>query len=335
MPEQNFDFSQPLAGSNSFNVTHGTGADPSESGFGGMPAAPEREDVRALVSAIRKAVPPSFTPEPHMVGLFPVDSRVRPGRAGSDLVARLDLRVAALSRFVDVLIELAPATPPDVICVVKAPLAAPVVELRPGMRPEKMTELLGRLVEQASRLKAPDMLDVQWRVERQPPLTPADSMPVSIYLENENASNEVNRAVEKWLDGAGLKVERWWDPVLGSWFQRMHATAKQAVHSGVAQDAALTALHAADSRLVLYQDAQTTSFLLQNLGPVLTALQPTKDAVIRAGALLILKIDWRVQVFQLTAAQQAVLDHRPQLAMAPHEILGALQLDRSEAVPVS
>ncbi len=46
----------------------------------------------------------------------------------------------------------------------------------------------------------------------------------------------------------------------------------------------------------------------------------------RAGALLIVKVDWEVQVHQLTAAQQARLDHRPQLAASPREIIGALQL---------
>ena len=66
--------------------------------------------------------------------------------------------------------------------------------------------------------------------------------------------------------------------------------------------------------------------LLQNVGPVLQALQPTKDAVVRAGALLIVKIDWVVQVHQLTAAQQALLDHRPGLAASPMEIIAALRL---------
>jgi hypothetical protein len=66
--------------------------------------------------------------------------------------------------------------------------------------------------------------------------------------------------------------------------------------------------------------------LLQSVGPVLQALQPTKDAVVRAGALLIIKIEWMVQVHQLTAAQQAILDHRPNLAASPAEIIAALQL---------
>ena len=62
--------------------------------------------------------------------------------------------------------------------------------------------------------------------------------------------------------------------------------------------------------------------MLQNTGPVLQALQPTRDAVIRVGALLIIKADWAVYVYQLTAAQQAILDHQPHLAAAtPKEII--------------
>jgi hypothetical protein len=51
------------------------------------------------------------------------------------------------------------------------------------------------------------------------------------------------------------------------------------------------AAHAAESHLIYAQDATVTATMLQNLGPVLLALQPTKEAVIRAGALLIVKMD--------------------------------------------
>lgn len=100
----------------------------------------------------------------------------------------------------------------------------------------------------------------------------------------------------------------------------------------------MTAVHVADSRLVQTQDAYVTSTLLQNVGPVLQALQPTKDAVVRAGALLIVKVDWEVWVHQLTAAQQAILDHKPQLAASPREIVTALQLiepDSQDGAPPS
>jgi hypothetical protein len=38
------------------------------------------------------------------------------------------------------------------------------------------------------------------------------------------------------------------------------------------------------------------------------------------------ELPWVVNVFQLTAAQQAKLDHQPQLALSPHEIVAALDL---------
>ena len=47
--------------------------------------------------------------------------------------------------------------------------------------------------------------------------------------------------------------------------------------------------------------AQITFTLLQNLGPVIASLRPTKDAVLRVGALLVVKMHWAVHVFQLTA----------------------------------
>jgi hypothetical protein len=47
---------------------------------------------------------------------------------------------------------------------------------------------------------------------------------------------------------------------------------------------------------------------------------------VRAGALLIVKIDWVVQVHQLTAVHQAMLDHRSHLAASPTEIIAALEL---------
>jgi hypothetical protein len=114
---------------------------------------------------------------------------------------------------------------------------------------------------------------------------------------------------------------------LRSWFRRIEASVKRAAKTPAAREALLTAAHIADSRLVQTQDAYVTATLLQNVGPVLQALQPTKDAVVRAGALLIVKADWVVHVYQLTAVQQTILDHhQPLLAASPAEIITALQL---------
>ncbi len=151
------------------------------------------------------------------------------------------------------------------------------------------------------------------------------TLPITIYLSDETAHEEVEAAVEDLLAAAGGYIEHRDNPVFGSWFRRMRARMGQAVHSPLAREAAVVAAHAAESRVVHAQDAAVTATMLQNLGPVLAALQPTKDAVIRAGALLIVKVDWIVAVHQLTPKQQLQLDHQPELAQSPHDILSALE----------
>jgi RNA polymerase sigma-70 factor (sigma-E family) len=172
------------------------------------------------------------------------------------------------------------------------------------------------------------MVGIKSAVERADEVkqTATVNLPVSIYLADENIHTQVEVTVERWLAKAGVSIAERERPVIGSWFRRMKATAKAALNSETAQDIAMTAVHAADARLILAQDASITATLLSNLAPVIASLQPTKDAVLRVGALLIVKVDWAVQVIQLTAAQQALLDHQPQLASAPHQIIAALQL---------
>ena len=159
----------------------------------------------------------------------------------------------------------------------------------------------------------------------------AGTVPVTIYLSDGASHAHVEQAVEELLATGGLRITGRAEPIIGSWFRRMTARAQQGLQSPMAQEAALTGVHAADSRLVLAQDAEVTARLLQNLAPVIGSLQPTKDAVLRVGALLIVKVDWAVSVFQLTAAQQARLDHHPRLASTPHEIVAALHLASKEA----
>jgi hypothetical protein len=149
---------------------------------------------------------------------------------------------------------------------------------------------------------------------------------VTVYLSRETDHARVVAAVEDALATAGLHIEQRDEPVLGSWFQRMRAVAKQAVSSPGGREAIETAAHGLDMRLILAQDAQVTATLMLNVPALLQSLDHTKDAVLRIGALLIVKIDWTVQVIQLTPAQQFKLNHQPQLSSSPHEIVRALGL---------
>ncbi len=152
------------------------------------------------------------------------------------------------------------------------------------------------------------------------------TVPITIYLSDESAHEEIQTAVEDLLAVVGGHIDHRDDPVLGSWFRRMRARIGQAVHSPLARETAALTAHAVESRLVHAQDAAVTATMLQNLGPVIAALQSTKEAVIRAGALLIVKTDSTLVIHQLTPAQQLRLDHQPQLAQSAHDILSALEL---------
>lgn len=146
---------------------------------------------------------------------------------------------------------------------------------------------------------------------------------VTVYLGDESGHARVEAAIEELLLPAGIEVVERDDPILGSWFRHMRARVAQAPAT---REAAAVATHVLESRIVLAEDATVTATMMKNLGPVLTALQPTKDAVIRAGALLIVKVEGSVAVHQLTSAQQLQLDRQPQLVTSPREILPALKI---------
>lgn len=157
------------------------------------------------------------------------------------------------------------------------------------------------------------------------------TLPITIYLSDESAHEQVEAAVEDLLVATGGHIEHRDDPVLGSWFRRMRAKVSEFVDSPLGDEVKNLAAHTAESRFVHAQDATVTATMLQNLGPVLAAIQPTKEAVIRAGALLIVKRDSTLVVHQLTPVQQLQLDHQPQLAQSPHDILSALKLQPSSS----
>ena len=98
-------------------------------------------------------------------------------------------------------------------------------------------------------------------------------MPVSIYLGDERFHDKVEAAVEQWLAEANVSIDARDEPVIGSWFRSLEARVRR---TPGAREAILTATHVADSRLVHAQDAYVTATLLQNVGPVLQALHPTR-----------------------------------------------------------
>jgi hypothetical protein len=154
-------------------------------------------------------------------------------------------------------------------------------------------------------------------------------LPVTIYLSDGDDHQSVQSAVERFLGSLGLYPVGREDPVVGSWFRRMLAAAR----SPATSDPMASFVHALETRYLLRPDAQNTALLMQNLAPLIGSLTSTKDAVVRVGAFLVVKVDWVLVVTQLTAQQQLALDHSPQIAAAPQEILHILGLQAAESVP--
>ena len=161
----------------------------------------------------------------------------------------------------------------------------------------------------------PGLADLEWHDEY---------LPVSVYLSEERGHPVVESAIAEFLALAGYAVVGEDVPEPGSWFVSKRAAIRRAVTSDSAKEMVKTAAHAADARLVGVTDAELTSTYLQSLAPVLTAVASYKQAVIRMGAVLIVKDGDHVSVQQLTAGQQLILDHQPDLLRAPQQILEAI-----------
>jgi hypothetical protein len=160
------------------------------------------------------------------------------------------------------------------------------------------------------------------------------AIPVSIYLGDGTSHEQVESAVEELARSAGLIITDREDPVVGSWFRRMRAKLAGAAQSPAGQQALADVAYRAELELVLRPEAEVTASLMANLASLITSLHDTKDAVIRIGAVLVVKYDWTLYVYRLTALQQLILNHSQYLLVAPDKILQALGLPQSEAAGI-
>jgi hypothetical protein len=170
--------------------------------------------------------------------------------------------------------------------------------------------------------------------EPRPPRAAARALPVSIYLGDDTSHEQVESALDELARSAGLIIIDREDPVLGSWFRRMRAKLAGAAQSQAGQEALADVAYRAELELVMRPEAEVTALLMANLAPLITSLHDTKDAVIRIGAVLIVKYDWMLYVYRLTTRQQLVLNHSPHLLVAPDKVLAALGLPESEAAAI-
>jgi hypothetical protein len=167
--------------------------------------------------------------------------------------------------------------------------------------------------------------DLLWSLG--PRQTEALAVPITIFVSKESVHEQVEAAVEELVEALAGHIGDREEPVIGSWFRQMTAW----LRTPVGEEAKAVATHALESRLVLQQDAAVTATMMQHLGDLVKSLESTAAAVIRVGALLIVKFDGTLVVHQLTAIQQLKLDHNPVLAHMPHKVLAALEIRPDDA----
>lgn len=155
--------------------------------------------------------------------------------------------------------------------------------------------------------------------------------PLDIYLSDGADHAQVELAIEAWVATAGLEVLSRDDPVIGSWRRRLWVRPKVAGRSQLSQEIADATRLAIELKTYRAWDAQVTGTLLAQTAPLVTSLQSTKDAVVRLGSILLVKVEWSLYITQLTASQQLKLSHQPGLLQSPAEILAYLEIDLEQS----
>lgn len=108
-----------------------------------------------------------------------------------------------------------------------------------------------------------------------------------------------------------------------SWFRRLRAESRRVTDF---EHALAAVQHALET-----QASFATPTPSQSIESIAASLQPVRNAVVRVGAVLVVKIDGVLVVHQLTPVQQWRLDHEPHLLRSPpSEILQVLSVPTEE-----
>jgi hypothetical protein len=152
-----------------------------------------------------------------------------------------------------------------------------------------------------------------------PPLvsTVTSEIAVSIFLEDEDSSTEIEAAVRKVLKEAGLKVTAEFPPVLGSWFKRMIARAGDEISEAGLDEVADKALRALELEQLQLRQAEVNAKNMDAVANLIEKMDKISAAVIQIGSLLIVKSDAGLRVRELTLEEIRYLEANPSLRTNP------------------
>ena len=158
---------------------------------------------------------------------------------------------------------------------------------------------------------------------------PTVDVPVSIYVDDESAGPDVERAVIELLDQLGLPVVQADPPIRRSWFRRMRARSRLMVDSPEFAELMAKTTRALELRALDQVQAQVDAGQGDAAAKIITALGASKirNAVVQVGSILAVKVEDEITVRTLTQLEMAVLTRQPDLLRNPRGILLALRME--------
>lgn len=147
------------------------------------------------------------------------------------------------------------------------------------------------------------------------------TIPVQIYVDETAAGPVVERELRTLLSEVGVVALTGLDPIIGSWYRRLFGTVKDASQTRTAHQLQ----RAAEIQLIDRYQAGIDGATAGAVSSLIAALANTRGAVIQAGSVLLVKVDDKIIVRQLTPEQLLHWNENPGLFRDPAAALAELQ----------
>ncbi|MBO3744876.1 cold-shock protein [Streptosporangiaceae bacterium NEAU-GS5] len=144
-----------------------------------------------------------------------------------------------------------------------------------------------------------------------------DTLPVTIYLEDDADAQGMEEAVRHVLDKSELEIAVEFPPVHGSWFKRLVARVRyEAADTGL-EGIGRKAIRAAELAQVDKRQAEVNATNLDAVANLIDKLEKTTAAVIQIGSVLLVKTHQGVLIRELTLDELRYLEANPRLLHSP------------------
>jgi cold shock CspA family protein len=153
----------------------------------------------------------------------------------------------------------------------------------------------------------------------------AQGLPVSIYLEIDSGSSDVELAVVEVLELVGLDIVESKPPVIGSWFGLRFARFRKWLSSDQADEVIARIERAVQVRLVDQPQAEVDSKQAEAVARLVSSLQPQENACVQVGSLFLLKVDGVLVVRNLMPKEMSYLRTCSSVLATPRDVLVALE----------